>query len=395
LTLPIRYDASEFLAGWQMHFKRLKRREVITLLGGAAAMWPLRASAQQPAKTFRIAIAHPSASIGEMSESADTLTYPAMFKELRRLGYVEGHNLVVERYSATGQPERYTDLAREAVRLKPDLIIVASTPLVQAFKGVTDSVPIVGAMSDPVAYGIVTSVARPGGNITGISVEAGLEIWAKRLQILREIVPTAAQVGFIGSRVTWGGPQGAAMLTAAKQAGVSLTGPPIESPIQEEGYRRALGVMAQERVDGLIVSDSADNFTFRRLIVDLAEKTRLPTVYPYRTYFDIGGLMAYGSKCRGHVSSGGRLRRPDSQRQETRRATHLSGVQVRAVGQFEGGERARPRSPDLASRPRRRGDRIEAALPRLLTAGLGPKPSGRHGAAMSALGAKAENICSL
>jgi putative ABC transport system substrate-binding protein len=272
----------------------MKRREFISLLGGAA-VWPVAARAQQAAKTYRIAIVHPSLSVGEMSETTDHPSYLALFKELRRLGYVEGLNLVVERYSAEGRPEHYTELAREATHAKPDLLIVTSTPLVRVLKEMTDIIPIVGIMADPVAYGIVASVARPGGNVTGVSVEAGLEIWAKRLQVLRETVPKAARVGFIASRLTWDGPQAAAMLTAARQAGVSLLGPPIESPIQEGEYRRVLGTMALEHVDGLVVSDTADNFTFRRLIVDLAEKARMPTVYPYRVYFDIGGLMVYGS----------------------------------------------------------------------------------------------------
>src|SRR5262249_36979527 len=113
-----------------------------------------------------------------------------------------GHDVVAERYSAEGRSERYVPLADEVTRTKPDLIVAASTPLVRALKDATDSIPIVGTVADPTAYGVVTSVARPGGNVTGVSVEAGLEIWAKRLQILREIIPKSARVGFIGSRVT-------------------------------------------------------------------------------------------------------------------------------------------------------------------------------------------------
>src|SRR5262249_59049638 len=96
-----------------------------------------------------------------------------------------GHDVVAERYSAEGRSERYVPLADEVTRTKPDLIVAASTPLVRALKDATDSIPIVATMADPTAYGVVTSVARPGGNVTGVSVEAGLEIWAKRLQILR------------------------------------------------------------------------------------------------------------------------------------------------------------------------------------------------------------------
>ena len=150
-------------------------------------------------------------------------------------------------------------------------------------------------MADPVAYGVVPNLARPGGNITGVSVDAGLETWAKRLQILQEVIPTAAKVGFLTSRSSWGLAQGRTMQESARRLGISLAGPPLEHPIQEAEYRRVLGAMSHEHLDGLIVSDTGDNVTYRRLIVSLAEVARLPTVYPYRTYFDVGGLMVYGS----------------------------------------------------------------------------------------------------
>jgi putative tryptophan/tyrosine transport system substrate-binding protein len=271
----------------------VRRREFITLLGGAA-VWPLAARAQ-PASVHRIAIVRPSGSVAEMTEAGDNPSYTVLFKELRRLGYIERQNLSVERYSTEGHRERYTELAREVVRTKPHLIVAVSSPLVLMFKAVTDTVPVIGVMADPVAFGIVPNLARPGGNITGISVDAGLEIWAKRLQILREVVPTAAKVGYLTPRPSWDLAQGRAVQEAARGLGISLSGPPLDQPIQETEYRRVLGVMSHERLDGLIVSDIADNFTYRRLIVRLAEAAQLPTVYPYRTYFEKGGLMVYGS----------------------------------------------------------------------------------------------------
>jgi putative ABC transport system substrate-binding protein len=150
-------------------------------------------------------------------------------------------------------------------------------------------------MADPVAYGVVSNLARPGGNITGVSVDAGLETWAKRLQLVQEVVPTAAKMGYLQLRSSWGLAQGKAVQDAARRLGIYLSGPPLEYPIRETEYRRVLGTMAQEHVDGLIVSDIADNFTYRRLIVRLAEEARLPALYPYRTYFDEGGLIVYGS----------------------------------------------------------------------------------------------------
>ena len=162
----------------------MKRRDFITLLGGAAAAWPLAARAQQTAKTHRIAIVHPAVPVSEMNESGDHPYYPALFKELRRLGYVEGKNLVVARDSGEGREERFPELCRDVVGTKPDVIVTSASRLVLSFKAATHTIPIVAAMADPVPFGIVTSIARPGGNITGVSVEAGLEIWGKRPIVL-------------------------------------------------------------------------------------------------------------------------------------------------------------------------------------------------------------------
>ena len=272
------------------------RRELLAALGGAAAAWPLAARAQQAAKTHRIAIVHPSVSISEMNETGDHPYYPALFKELRRLGYVEGKNLIVARYSAEGREDRYPELCREVVGTKPDVIVTSASRLVLSFKAATHTIPVVASMADPVPSGIVTSIARPGGNITGVSVEAGLEIWGKRLQVLREAVPAASKVGFLGSRQIWdlpGGGQVAATREAAAQVGITLLGPPLES-LQEEEYRRVVGAMARERVEGMIVGDQLEHVTYRRLIVNLAENARLPTVFPYREQFEVGALMAYG-----------------------------------------------------------------------------------------------------
>jgi ABC-type uncharacterized transport system substrate-binding protein len=277
----------------------VRRRDFITLLGGAALACPLAARAQQPAKVHRIAIVSVSARVGEMSESGDNPAYVALLKELRRLGYVEGRNLVVERYTAEGREERLAELAREVVRAKPDLILATGNLAVLSFKAATNTIPVVGSFGDPVAAGIVESLARPGGNITGVSVDAGVEIWGKRLQILREVIPTGSKVGFLVSRGFWDFPMGSAMREAAGQAGISLVGSRLESPIREGEYRRVFGTMGQEHADGLVVSAQGENLNHRRLIVDLAEKARFPTIYPFREFFEIGGLMVYGSDIAG------------------------------------------------------------------------------------------------
>jgi putative ABC transport system substrate-binding protein len=272
----------------------MRRREFITLLGGAAAGWAIAARAQQAAKAYRIAIVSPSAAIAQMSETGDNPNYPALFKELRRLGYVEGENLIVARYSGEGREERYPELCRDVVRTKPDIIVVSSSRFVLCFKTTTHTIPVVATMADPVPFGIVSSLARPGGNITGVSVEAGLEIWGKRLQVLREAIPTASKVGFLGSRQIWDLPEGNAMRSGTQQMGISLLGPPVESPIRESEFRRVINSMKQEGVDGIIVSDQPETFVYRRLIVDLVDNARLPTLFPSREQFEAGGVMAYG-----------------------------------------------------------------------------------------------------
>jgi putative tryptophan/tyrosine transport system substrate-binding protein len=272
----------------------MRRREFITLVSGAAATWPLAAREQQTAKTHRIAVVHPSVSIADMSESGGNSNYAALFKELRRLGYIEGVNLVVARYSGEGQEERFSELCREIVRTKPDVIVASSSRLVLNFKPATDTVPVVGAMGDPVPVGIVANIARPGGNITGVSSEGGPEIWSKRLQVLREVVPTASKLGFLGSRQIWSQPAVDELRKAAQQLGISLLGPPMESPFTGEEYRRVLGAMAQEHVDGVIIGYQPEHATFRQLTVDLVRAAKLPAIFPYREHFEIGALMAYG-----------------------------------------------------------------------------------------------------
>jgi putative ABC transport system substrate-binding protein len=224
--------------------------------------------------------------------------YGALFKELRRLGYIEGVNLVITRYSGEGREERYPELCHKVVSTNPDIIVVNGTGLVLAFKAATDTIPVVAIMGDPVPLGIATNVSRPGGNITGVAIDAGPEIWAKRVQILREVVPTAAKLGFLGSRRIWIQPNTDALRKGAEQLGISILGPPIESPIQAEEYRRVLGAMAQEHVDGVIISDQAENVVHGQLILDLVRVAKLPTIFPYREYFELGALMVYGQSAK-------------------------------------------------------------------------------------------------
>jgi putative ABC transport system substrate-binding protein len=273
----------------------MRRRHVIAGLLVAAAS--ARARAQERGKVYRIAIVDSFMSEAEMGKGASETGsgyYRAIFEELRRLGYVEGQNLEVERYSAAGPSDHYPDVAREVVRLNPDLINAAENPLVLAFKSATAAIPIVAITSDPIALGIVPSVARPGGNITGVSSDVGPGIWGKRVDLLRETTPNITRVGLLIPQYAVKLPVGVGMREAVQKAGFAPVVAPVENPYQEADYRRAFAAVAQEGADALIVSDGPQHFINQRLIIELAATTRLPAIYVYRGFVELGGLMAFG-----------------------------------------------------------------------------------------------------
>ena len=270
----------------------MRRREFITLLGGAAAAWPVAARTQQPATQHRIAIFHPAIPTTLITETGGGSAWRAFFAELRRLGYIEGENLIIERYSAEGHHERYADLAREIVTSNPDLIVTGTNPVVIVFKAATSTIPVVAFMLDPLKAGLVTSLARPGGNLTGITLDAGIEIWGKRLEMLKEAIPSTARAAFLGMREGWEGSSGQVLRDAGSQLGISLVFmlPQNWTPSEIE---RVFAAMEQQRPDAVLVSGEGDLYAHRQLIVELAEKNRLPAMCPYRDYVEAGGLMAY------------------------------------------------------------------------------------------------------
>jgi len=268
----------------------MRRRDFVTALG-TAAIWPLAARAQQPAKMKRIAYVHSAANVSRISASGEPF-YRAFFEELSRLGYVEGQNLGVERYSGDGRTERYAELARNVVNTHPDLILAVGGRLSLDFKMATTTIPIVTMIIDPIAMGLVASIARPGGNITGVAIAAGLEIIGKRMGLLVEAMPKLSTVGYLASRPFWEDPRGAAVREAAKQAGISLS-PVMLSAFDEAEYQRVFRSMEQDRADAFMVSDEPENSINHATIVELAAKARIPAIYPFRDYVEAGGLMAY------------------------------------------------------------------------------------------------------
>jgi putative tryptophan/tyrosine transport system substrate-binding protein len=272
----------------------MKRRTFITLIGGAAAS-PLAARAQQPARMKRIAMVHPADPVANLVASNNPV-YQAFFDELGRAGFVEGKNLIIERYSAEGNPDRYAQLARDVVDTRPDVIYPISTFLGVAFKTATTTIPIVVPALDPVAVGLVSNIARPGGNITGTALSAGLEIWGKRIGLLKETLPKLSNLCILMvARKEWEGSYGGAIRQGAKAASIDLKAVWFDGKIDAAEYQHVFAAFEQDRPDGLLVADNSIHVTNTGTIIELAAKHRLPTMYPYRHYVEFGGLMAYSS----------------------------------------------------------------------------------------------------
>jgi putative ABC transport system substrate-binding protein len=258
----------------------------------AAAMG--RAQAEQTGKVYRIALAHPTAPVADQDQaSKGPPVIPAIFEELIHLGYAEGRNLLIERYSGEGRATHYPELARQIVSRNPDLIIAVSNNFVLDLKAATSTIPIVGIFARPVELGIVPSLARPGGNITGVSIDVGMDQWAKRVQLLKEAVPQITRLGFLDTRNARERTKAIEREIELKNS-VSIVGPALEPPFDEQEYQRVFAALAQEGAEGLVVYDVSENVRHRRLIVELAAKGRLPTIYPFRQFVEVGGLMAYG-----------------------------------------------------------------------------------------------------
>ena len=304
----------------------MKRREFITLLGGAA-VWPLVARAQQPNTQRRIAIFHPAIPVALLTETGGGSAWRAFFGELRRLGYIEGENLIIERHSAEGHHERYTDIARDIVSRGPDVIVTGTNPVVSAFKAATSTIPVVAFMLDPLHAGLVTSLSRPGGNLTGITLDAGVDVWGKRLEILKEAIPSAGKAAFLGMRGGWEGPSGQVLRDAASRLGISLTFTLPETGTPSE-IERVFAAIEQQRPDALLVSGEGDLYANRQLIAELSgEETLADDVSVPRSR---RGRRADGlcRRSRGAAQAHGRRREPNSQRGETGRHPDLSADQV-------------------------------------------------------------------
>ncbi len=262
--------------------------QALVVLALALLAAPLPAEAQQAAKVYRIGILPP----GPISPRMHL--WDAFRQGLRDLGYVEGQNIALIIRSPEEGPDRLPALAAELVGLKVDVIVTAGDSGAQAAKEATMAIPIVIALTaDPVDGGLIASLARPGANITGLSLISP-ELAGKRLELLREVVPWVSRVGVLLQ------PASQAIALQMKQAelaarslGVELQGLEVRSP---NDFERAFQAAIRARAGALLTLDSVLFYTHRTRIVDLAAKSRLPVMYGIREFVESGGLISYGAK---------------------------------------------------------------------------------------------------
>ena len=267
----------------------MRRREFITLLGGAAA-WPIAANAQPADQMRRVGVL---SNIAESDLEAQSMV-TALHDELRKLGWINGRNLQVDHRWAAGNPERAAAFAKELIALKPDTIVAHTTPSVVAMQKQTHSIPVVFIqISDPIGAGFVTNLARPDGNITGFTNFESSMV-GKWVELLKEIAPGVSRVAFLFN------PQTAPYVTRYYQQPLETSARSLglrtfSSPVQDAGgIENTIVGFGREPGGGLIVMPDSFNIVHRNQIVALAAQHRLPMISPYRFMAQEGGLMAYG-----------------------------------------------------------------------------------------------------
>ena len=263
----------------------IRRREFIFTLGGAAAAWPLAARAQPSGKTYRIGFLGPT-SYAERKRDVDALR-----SGLRQLGYEEGRNIVIDYRWAEGRYDRLAELAAELVKLNVDVIVTASTPGAWAAKQATSTIPIVmAAVGDPVAAGIVASLARPSGNLTGLTFFFA-EICAKRVELIKEAIPTLTRVAVL---VNPANPSHLVALPVMQDMASALGVELVSADAKErDDIAAAIATLAARRAQGLVAIDDPVLISSARQIASLALQNSLPMI-GFKPYAEAGALLEYG-----------------------------------------------------------------------------------------------------
>jgi putative ABC transport system substrate-binding protein len=262
------------------------RREFITFLGGAAA-WPIVARTQQPAKVWRVGWVWIGHSAGNSPELAG-------FRQgLKDFDYVEGKNIIVEYRFAEGRRDRIADLVTDLMQIGPDVLVGLGNPVITALKNATTTIPIVFMTGDPIAAGYVTSIARPGGNMTGVSMMQGIAgLTAKRIELLKDIVPSATRLGVMFNPDS---PTAAGDLTQAEQAAKGLNLVVNSFPARRgEDIEPAIVALAHERVDCMYIQTAPPVPAFVREIGTLLLKYQIPAISELRDLARSGAVLSYG-----------------------------------------------------------------------------------------------------
>jgi putative ABC transport system substrate-binding protein len=263
----------------------MRRREFIFALLSGAAAWPLGVRAQQAGKVWRIGM------LETISPELNAANFDALRNGLRYLGYIEGQNLTIEYRSADGQEERFPQLASELVRAKVDVIVTRGTPAAFAAKKATTTIPVVMAASgEPLASGVISGLARPGGNVTGLSAFTN-ELIPKRIELLNTAVSGIVRIAFLQNMSN---PVAPSQWEELKSATRSLRIEPLLLDVRKsDDVVRAFDAAGVQRVNALAVGNDTVTHASRRQIVELAAQHRLPAIYATREFVDAGGLMAY------------------------------------------------------------------------------------------------------
>ena len=276
----------------------MRRREFTVGIVGVVTWGMCSATAwsQQPGRTHRLAFVVTTTPLAKLNE-ADHMPYRALVEELRRRGYAEGRNLLIDRHTGEGRPERFPQLAREVVDLKPDVIVATTEELALALRAATTTIPIVVSSTDPVFKGLVKSLAQPGGNVTGVAIDVSLESVVKLFELIKEIDPRVKRVGFLTGIVSLGSRSEAWHASVRQRVaghfGIEIVGRPLPGPWQEPQYRQAVAAMVQDGAQALVVDGIAANWVHSALTAELATSHRLPSISGWAEHVRRGGLAAY------------------------------------------------------------------------------------------------------
>ena len=272
----------------------MRRRDVLRLFAGLCAM--IVGGVVHGSETpKRIALVSLAAPITQMQEGSTNGFFRTFFEELRRLGYIEGKNITVLRFTSDGHGERMPTTAREVVASSPDVIFGFSSRMVRQLKTATTSIPIVGYTADPISFGIIEDLSHPGKNITGVATEASSEFDGKRLSLFKEFLPQFSRIAVLAPASYLRTAAGDALRDAVGRLGLTIVGEPVEEPVSLESIERSFAELVAVHPDLLLIPDLPENNRYLNQIVELSIRGKVPTLASTRQFVAAGALMSYAA----------------------------------------------------------------------------------------------------